>query len=136
MTSDPRELAEELATWLKDGLDPLAFAMRLAATNRDLVDEAMRIVRKELILRDVEQEADEHFRRHGRYLNATELRELKRAGDAKRNDYKKGNSRRRDQLTALVFELGAMACSDLPAGATPAEIELQVREHLAKIATR
>jgi hypothetical protein len=134
MTSDARELAKKLLSWMDAGVDPLTFAMRLSATDREVVREAMRIMREELIPRAAEQEADEGFRRSGRYLTAGELLEMRRENEAKRDDFRKGNPDRRYRLKLLIRELGAMVHSDHSAQLTPTEMELQIRQHLAKIA--
>jgi hypothetical protein len=132
MTPDARELAETLQSW--KGVDPLTFAMRLSATDREVVREALRIVREELIPRAAEQEADEGFRRRGRYLTIAELLEMRRESEAKRDDYRKDNPDRWYRLNQLIQELGAMVRSDHSAELTLTEMELQIRQHLAKMA--
>jgi hypothetical protein len=135
MITDAHKLAEKILSWSDAGVDPFTCGMRLAATDRAIVKEAMRIVRDELIPRIVAQEVDEDFRRRGRYSTDAELSEIARASEAKLRAYQEGGrDRLLQRLRRLIPELAAMSRSDHP-DATPDEIELQLRHHLAKMAS-
>jgi hypothetical protein len=129
-TANPRALAEKIFAWSEAGVDAFTITMLTADCDRAAVRAAMKIVREELIPAAAEAEADEGFRRRGRYLNAQELGELRAAGEARRaaseGDLNRFMNKLLETLTGVI--------ADHP-GADEVELERRFRQRLARRAT-
>jgi hypothetical protein len=117
-------LAERIMALLDADVPPVEFAMLLADVDFASTREAMRLVREELIPAAVEAEVDRDAAARGRYLNAKEIAELKRASGARGPRFAAAD---RERLIATMIEVAAEVAAE---GFTGEAIERRFRARL------